>query len=1462
VHLLRCGSLKQTITFTLEISRVLILTGSFAICATPQRNALAFSQNPTLAQITPDTTLGTESSVVKPNTNVQGLPGSRIEGGAVRGTNLFHSFSEFNVREGLRVYFANPAGIENILSRVTGNNLSKIFGTLGVDGGANLFLLNPNGIIFGQNAKLDIAGSFVASTANSLVFENAMNFSATNPEAPPLLTINLRPGLQYGSNQPKAIRSFGNLSVGQNLTLAAGNLDLQGQLKAGGDLTLQAQDTVRIEDSGTNPFIALAGRDLLVQGDRTVEIFALNHPASGLNSGRNMALRSANTIKGDAHYITGGNFRIEQLDGTLGNLFSPDDPIIRASGDVSFTTYTGASLHILAGGSVNISNITITGADATGNAIAPTTTPRLANVILSNGTPVVINGTTRPTLDIRAGTTAYGTPSLTGNNYTTLTPTPNTTNSATSATINIGSITINAPDGVVLLTNQYQPNPRLSGFIQVGTMDTSRATGNGGDVIIDSRGGIVLPSSSMNTSSSAGNAGNITLIGQSLSMTDGASLTTSTYGQGNAGNIFIQVDGAVSLVDSNIFSNVESGAVGNGGNINIKAGSLSLTDSAQVQSLLAAASGTTLGGRGSAGTVTIDVRDTVTINGKKNNFSSAILSEVGAGAVGSGGNINIQADEVVLSNSALLSTSTYGDGQAGNLTISARNISVQSRAQVGAVTESDSQGGNLTVNASESVELSGNRSGLFASTQGRNAGGNAGALSIDTARLIVRDGAGVYTSSENRGRGGNLTVNASESIELSGYFGNSSSGLFSETNRAGNAGNMSITTPQLMLRDGAVISASTTFGSTGKGGNLTISSNWIELSGTSANLQLRSSLLASTVGAGEGGNLQLNTDRLIVRDGAVIATSTLRGGRSGNLTINASESVDLVGTARDNLPTSLASGTAGTGEGGRLTINTKALTIQDGALVSAATYAQGTSGNLTVNASEFVEVVGTAPDGRPGGLAAGSGIQGISSILSFTGFGIDPSQATGNGGELQINTQQLIVRNGGEVSAATVGSGQGGNVAVNASNSVRLSKDGGLLTETRGAGTAGNLNISTGALTVEDGGKATVSSAGTGRAGSLDVNARTVSLNNQARLTAETEFTQGGNITLGVSDTLQVRNSEISASTETGRAGSLNVNAVNSVELSGTGGLSVEATGGGTAGNLILQTRQLNVENGSQVTVNSPQGQAGNLTVTANSLFLNRGNLTAVTGKGQGEGGANIALKVPDLILLRNESQISADALGTANGGNINIDTQFLVALPPQGQRGSDIAANAVLGNGGRVNLTAQSIFGTQFRPIQTPLNDITASSEYGVAGVVDIKTPDVDPSRGLTTLPTEFVDPSGLIDRTCEIGSRAAASQFTITGRGGLPPNPNETLNEEGLLDDLGTPTTVWNEEHQQRKAVVPTSTNSPFKPLVEAQGWVISSDGQVILTAEAPAVKAQHLWQTPASCKSLVQMGTGSRQ
>lgn len=151
--------------------------------------ALTISE-PASAQITPDNTLGTESTVVTPNEVIRGLPSDGIDGGAIRGSNLFHSFQEFNVKEGTGVYFTNPQGIENILSRVTGANRSEILGRLGVLGEANLFLINPNGIVFGKNASLDVEGSFIGSTATSLKFADGTEFNSKSPKST-LLSINV-----------------------------------------------------------------------------------------------------------------------------------------------------------------------------------------------------------------------------------------------------------------------------------------------------------------------------------------------------------------------------------------------------------------------------------------------------------------------------------------------------------------------------------------------------------------------------------------------------------------------------------------------------------------------------------------------------------------------------------------------------------------------------------------------------------------------------------------------------------------------------------------------------------------------------------------------------------------------------------------------------------------------------------------------------------------------------------------------------------------------------------------------------------------------------------------------------------------------------------------------------------------------------------------------------------------------
>ncbi|MGB7441167.1 MAG: filamentous hemagglutinin N-terminal domain-containing protein [Coleofasciculaceae cyanobacterium] len=220
-----------------------------------------------LAQILLDNTLGAESSVVTPDV-IKGIPSDRIDGGATRGANLFHSFEQFSVLEGQGAYFTNSAGIANILSRVTGTNRSDILGRLGVLGNANLFLINPNGIVFGENASLDLQGSFLATTANAIRLGDEGLFSASQPATSNLLTVqpsaiwfnalatqpivnqslavslidqpnivNRPPGLQVPAGQTLALVGGDIRLEGGNLTAAGGRMEL-GSVAGVGEVSL------------------------------------------------------------------------------------------------------------------------------------------------------------------------------------------------------------------------------------------------------------------------------------------------------------------------------------------------------------------------------------------------------------------------------------------------------------------------------------------------------------------------------------------------------------------------------------------------------------------------------------------------------------------------------------------------------------------------------------------------------------------------------------------------------------------------------------------------------------------------------------------------------------------------------------------------------------------------------------------------------------------------------------------------------------------------------------------------------------------------------------------------------------------------------------------------------------------------------------------------------------------------
>jgi filamentous hemagglutinin family protein len=169
--------------------------------------------SPLAAQVTPDGSLNTET---KTENNV-----IQITGGTPSGSNLFHSFQEFSVETGNTAYFNNTTEISNIIGRVTGSSVSNIDGLIRANGDANLILINPNGIALGSNARLDIGGSFLGSTANSVVFADGTVFN-TDLNTQPLLTISTPVGLQLGQNSAE-IEVLGEADLNTGLEISPGN---------------------------------------------------------------------------------------------------------------------------------------------------------------------------------------------------------------------------------------------------------------------------------------------------------------------------------------------------------------------------------------------------------------------------------------------------------------------------------------------------------------------------------------------------------------------------------------------------------------------------------------------------------------------------------------------------------------------------------------------------------------------------------------------------------------------------------------------------------------------------------------------------------------------------------------------------------------------------------------------------------------------------------------------------------------------------------------------------------------------------------------------------------------------------------------------------------------------------------------------------------------------------------------
>ncbi|WP_336884929.1 hypothetical protein [Nostoc punctiforme] len=258
----------------------------------------------------------------------------------------------------------------------------------------------------------------------------------------------------------------------------------------------------------------------------------------------------------------------------------------------------------------------------------------------------------------------------------------------------------------------------------------------------------------------------------------------------------------------------------------------------------------------------------------------------------------------------------------------------------------------------------------------------------------------------------------------------------------------------------------------------------------------------------------------------------------------------------------------------------------------------------------------------------------------------------------------------------------------------------------------------------------------------------------------------------------------------------------------------------GNAGNINLTTDFLFLNRGGISSSSFGQGKAGNININSVSTALDKkAFIEAITNSGD---GGNINLTASDRLILRNGSQISTTA-GTAqaggDGGNIDINSRFIIAVP---EENSDIAANAFTGTGGNVKINSQGVFGIESRPKPTEKSDITASSELGVAGAININAPDTSSILNSFTELSPVIDTNALIANSCiSRGIKRQENSFTITGSGALTPNrPGVSVSTYTTGEVRGVETTsrLWKKGD----------------PIIEPQGLYRLNNGQLLLSRE----------------------------
>jgi filamentous hemagglutinin family protein len=450
-----------------------------------------------------------------------------------------------------------------------------------------------------------------------------------------------------------------------------------------------------------------------------------------------------------------------------------------------------------------------------------------------------------------------------------------------SGAINISTKSLSTNDSIIRSVVRGQGSTKNTNIVVEGS--ASLANRSSIENLVDSEG--------------IGSSGNINITAGSL-LADDSRVFASTFGRGNASNVSLKIKDAFSLNRAVFFSDVAAGGIGNGGNIDVTAGSLSFTNASQLISAVRAASATKPAGRGNAGNITVKVAGLANFDTSVDKVASGLITLADVGTEGNGGNINLEAGSIYLKDGAGFRSTVAGKGNSGNVTVTAT--------------------GKISFD---------NVAGVLSRVETTGAG-NAGDIKVSGSDISFTNGAGLTAEILGAGNAGTITVDATNSIFLSGEANNTRStfdveqgGLFSRSrNAGGTAANINVTAPNITLDNNAIISTQSDFGG---GGNITIGNR----QATDFFFLRRGSQIATDAGiisqqGGDGGNININANFIFAapQENSDISANAARG-RGGNVNIN---SQGLFGIQLRSQPSSSSDITASSsfGQNGTININT------------------------------------------------------------------------------------------------------------------------------------------------------------------------------------------------------------------------------------------------------------------------------------------------------------------------------------------------------------------------------------------------------------------------------------------------------------------------------------------------------------------------------------------------------------